>query len=127
MLEIAYRSFGRTPPAGLPRHRLAVVWLLSSGFVVAGLAATLVLNFFSLFAGVMILFVNRPRADIRFLRLFGKVPAIVPALAALAVYALWHQSRLHGLWMMIWPMFAIWISGAIMIGLCALWGARSRT
>jgi hypothetical protein len=126
MLKIAYRSFGRTPPAGLPPSTYAILWILSMVFVVVGLVATIVLNFFSLFAGVMILFVNRPAAEFHFLRLFGRVPAILVGIGVLAAYTIWHQSTLHGFWMVVGPMIAVWIVGAAMIGVCALWGAATR-
>ena len=122
MIELTYASFGREPPLDLSGPRHALVWLLCALFVVVFAGATLVINFFSLFTGTLILFLGRPGVEFRFLRVFRKIPVIAFALPTLFGYAIWHQSSAHGFWFMVWPVLAVWVCGAALIALAALWG-----
>ncbi|MER2606884.1 MAG: hypothetical protein ABTQ29_13705 [Siculibacillus sp.] len=126
MLKIAYASFGREPPTDVAGPSLVALRVLSTAFVVAGLAATVALNFFSLFAGVLILFVGRPGVEFRFLRLFGRIPVIAFALPILFGFAIWHESVLHGRWHAVVPIASVWILGAVSIAVAALWGWLTR-
>jgi hypothetical protein len=122
MIKIAYASFGRDEPAGLSGLSFAIVWLLCAAFLLAAMASTVVLNFFTLFTGTLVSFIGRDGVRFRFLKFFGKVPVIAIALPVLLGYALWHQSRLHGFWFMVWPMLAVWVLGAVSIALAAGFG-----
>lgn len=121
MIKLAFASFGRPAPQGLRGRTHAVVWLLSAVFLTVSAVILIVLNFFSLPTGTFINFIGREGVRFRFLRLFGAVPAIAVTLPVLMGYALWHQSRSHGLLTMVWPMAAVWALGAVLIVVLALW------
>lgn len=121
MIQLASASFGRPAPQGLRGRSQALVWLLSAVFLAVSAVILIVLNFFSLPTGTFINFIGRDGVRFRFLRLFGVVPAIAVTLPVLMGYALWHQSRTHGLLTMVWPMVAVWALGAILIVVLALW------
>lgn len=126
MLKLAYASFGREPPEGLAGPQAVAVWIAGAVFLACACAATVVLNFFSLFAGSLIVFVGRPGVEFRFLRLFGQIPVIAVTLPVLFGYAIWHQSRLHGLWWIVGPIVWVWVLGVFSIAVAATWGWLTR-
>lgn len=122
VVDLAYRSFGRSAPGKeLAGRRHAAVWLTSLLFVIAGLSITLVLNFFSLFIGVLITFVGREGVRFRFLKLFGRLPVIAVSLPVLFGYAIWHHSITHGLTATLAPMLGVWVLGAMLVVIAAVW------
>ena len=124
MIRKTYASFGREMPTDLTGARLVLIWVLSLLFVATGLAITVVLNFFSLFAGTLIVFLGRPGLEIRFLKIFGRIPAIAVAVPVLFAYAAWHQSREAGFISVIWPFASVWLIGLACILVVA--AIRSR-
>ena len=124
MIDLAYASFGRERPQGLGGLPLAAIWLVSAAFVLAAAAATLVLNFFALFTGTLITFLGRNGTRVRFLKLFGRVPAIAVGLPVLFGYAVWHRATHDSLAAAIWPFLGVWVVGALLIGLAALVAPR---
>lgn len=126
MLKLAYASFGREPPEDLVGPRAAAVWLTCALFLVAAAAATIVLNFFSLFAGTVVTFIGRPGVKFRFLRLFRQIPMVAVTLPVLFGYAIWHQSSLHGLWWVVSPVLWVWVLGFVLLAAAAGWGLITR-
>ena len=119
MLQLAYSSFGRQPPEGLQGVAWLGVWLLCAGFVLVSIGITVFLNFFSLFAGILITFLGQDRVRFRFLTFFGKLPVIAVALPVLFGYAVWHQSGDHGAIGVVWPAGAVLAVAALCLVLAA--------
>lgn len=82
-----------------------------------GALITFILNFFSLFAGVLITFPGHDGVKFNCLRLFGGVPAVAVGLPILFGYALWHHSAEKGCFLTILPFFGVWLLGAALIAL----------
>lgn len=117
MIDIAYATFGQTVPQTGNRKKHTMLWVLCTVFVIIGALITFILNFFSLFAGVLITFLGRDGVKFDFLRLFGRVPAVAIGLPILFGYALWHHSAENGWFLTILPFFGVWLLGAALIAL----------
>lgn len=115
ILRLAYRSFGREPPEFKAGHFPVGIWLVCLVFVTLAAAITLVLNFFSLMAGVLITFLGRDGVRFRFLTIFRHIPIIAITLPILLGYAIWHSQS--SLWQLIWPTFATLGLAVILLGL----------
>ncbi len=124
MLNLAYLSFGQEPPKSLTGISLFAVWLICAGFVIVSIGITIVLNFFSLFAGILITFLGKDRVTFKFLSFFGKVPVIAVALPVLFAYSVWHQSADHGALYVVWPAIAVLLIAAACLALAAALGGR---
>lgn len=122
MIKLTYRSFGQTAPEIKSRFDYVLLLLLCTIFVVLSLAITVVLNFFSLIAGVMITFLGREGAQFKFLKLFDRIPVIAIALPALFGFAIWHQSTALGLVHTLWPMVAVWALAGFSVFILAIVG-----
>lgn len=116
MIKLTYRSFGLPVPDASSGIDGGMRLLLCTIFVVVALAITVVLNFFSLLAGVLITFLGRDGAQFKFLMLFNRIPVIAIALPILLGYAIWHQSvGFSGLVHLLLPMVLVWILAAILL------------
>ena len=122
MLHLAYSSFGRSPPGDLKGLSWLAVWLVCTGFVIVSIGITVVLNFFSLCAGILITFLGQDRVRFRFLAFFGKLPVIAVALPVLFAYAVWHQSADNGVLWVIWPAVAVLAIAALCLLIAAAIG-----
>ena len=118
MIRLAYQSFGREPPEFEAGQFPFGIWLVCTLFVLAALAITVVLNFFSLMAGVLIIFLGRDGMRFRFLTIFRHIPIIAITLPILLGYVIWHSQS--SLWQLIWPTFATLGLAAILLGLVVL-------
>ena len=117
MINIAYATFGQSAPEAGPSKQRAVLWALCAVFVIIGTLITIALNFFSLFAGVMITFLGRDGVKFNFLSFFGHVPVVAIGLPVLFGYALWHHSGENGWFITVLPFFGVWLLGAALIAL----------
>ncbi len=127
MLQLAYSSFGQTPPKNLSGMSLFSTWLVCTAFVITSIGITVVLNFFSLFAGILITFLGKDHVRFQFLSFFGKVPVIAVALPVLFAYAVWHQSADHGALYVVWPAVAVLLIAAACLAVAATFGIRRRS
>ncbi|MFU0507329.1 hypothetical protein [Pseudaminobacter sp. NGMCC 1.201702] len=91
-----YRSFGQDSPAGLSGLRHAGLRLLAFLFVVMSILILAVINFFSLFFGVIVNFLGRDGVKFTFLQLFHRIPLVGVTMPVLLGYAVFHNVTLSG-------------------------------
>lgn len=123
MIRIFYATFGLPPPELPNGPNRTMIWSLCAIFVSVATVATLILNFFSLFAGVTIVFLGRPGVKFHFWTIFGSIPAIGLALPVLLGFAIWHEFSAAEVAWALAQMATIWALGGAMIAVCAGWRA----